>query len=368
MPPILSFAKLYETDLEARHFDTHLYADYAELLCLAHPDHEITRSSYQQFLETRDFFDSTNGAAVDRGDSSRDQSAFAEPAASPHSIIEEDEIFSSINGDETDESEIVTSIERDMRRDVFFADIFEHLHNRRLLVKQEHYPFTCDDRGEKLTLKGELSDRQQLYLFLLLCSNLRFFTSHQNRWTGYFEEVSEKIFRCLLPAHAQIHIVGKGGAPSEQFKNGTKLEKLAAIAEKLNTKLGDVRVAPGDTGDAGLDLLGWIPTNDSANSLLVYFGQCACGKPWDRKQYEVSPTVWEGYFHLKHRNNSIVFIPYYFRDEFGDWPEPQKVTSFLVDRSRILSFADQFPESPACSDAIAGDVSDLLATSGFIFG
>lgn len=118
-----------------------------------------------------------------------------------------------------------------------------------------------------------------------------------------------------------------------------------------------------------MDLLAWVPAGDKANSLLVFFGQCGCGKNWDAKQQEIAPSSWEQFFLLKHKNNSLVFIPYYLRDNEGDWPEPQKISCFLLDRLRILRFtgkpAQWASKIPA---AVYEEVDDVLKQDGFIVG
>ena len=78
----------------------------------------------------------------------------------------------------------------------------------------------------------------------------------------------------MLPADAEVHIVGKGGQQSPRY-TGNKKQKLQSIARDLNTRLNEeVRLPATDTGDAGMDLLAWLPVGDTANGLLVYFGQC----------------------------------------------------------------------------------------------
>jgi len=360
----IDFAQLRESCIDERKADKHLYADYAELLCLAHPDKFITRSSFASFLNANDFFSSVVGKSVDQGISEDDAPGLdIEDTLTPAT----DEVFSSASEEECIYQEDVDAVTKDSNRELFFNDIFEHLLSRWLLIDSSFYPFGCNEAADRLVRKSRITNRHRIYLFFLCCSNLQYFPRASGSLTSAFEEICKHIFEQMLPKQAEVHIFGKGKSASTRY-TGNKGRKINLLASDLNTKvLDDARFIETDNGDAGADIVGWIPTGDKSNGMLVFFGQCACGKNWNSKQQEVSYERWSQYFSLKHPNAKVVFIPYFLRDSSGDWPFPQEINSFLVDRLRLFHYFDKNCEDLISKDSRITLIKEMLDAKTFVF-
>ena len=113
--------------------------------------------------------------------------------------------------------------------------------------------------------------------------------------------------------------------------------RFKALSADLNETLISQpnHFSPQSTGDAGIDIIGWIPFNDNLSSRVVYVGQCKCSDDWKKAYDPVSKlrrilTI-TSYIQL-------MFIPFCFRDLGGRWAEPQEADKFVtLDRFRIVS-------------------------------
>ena len=94
---------------------------------------------------------------------------------------------------------------------------------------------------------------------------------------------------------------GKHGLnDSGPYSSGTLWKKLNRMAldirEKVVCKKNDFK--PSNTGDAGLDLVAWLPLefdSEMRRGFFVMFGQCACTRDWVKKQFETSYDTWKNY-------------------------------------------------------------------------
>jgi len=75
---------------------------------------------------------------------------------------------------------------------------------------------------------------------------------------------------------------------------------------------------------------------DPAEGVLVLFGQCACGRKWDGKQYEAAYVRWRNFVELKSPSVDTTFIPHYYRKPGESWYSASDVQGLLVDRLRAL--------------------------------
>jgi hypothetical protein len=264
----------FDTPQRYAQFDVHHWADWVELCCLENFDGLVSREDiekrYQRSTELRK---RSEGKIDELDEDTNDRQQVDEEDAD---IVIDDRVTESV------------------------AKWFHHIKGRSTLFGAA-YPFLVSEGSNTIQLVEQLSQAQRLYLVFLLMGNLNYFPVETAELTADFESLSKLAMKTLLPDRAEVHIFGKGSAASARY-NGTaweRIQKLCAdLRAKLEAKEGDFPV--NSTGDAGLDLVGWLPWADNESSHLILFGQCACTPQWKTKQHSSCPRSWcSGKFHAK---------------------------------------------------------------------
>jgi len=225
---------------------------------------------------------------------------------------------------------LVTKIEDFFLNLAFRADIFG-----------DHYPFEIDLDNSMISLKMTSSIDQELYNILLISANLKYSLSYMPFLTAQFEFFSLEVIKAMLPENSPVYIYGKNNSNIDTPFVGSELSKLKTLAKKLNISLTSNTterfISKFSTGDSGLDIVGWYSFNDNVGSSIKLFAQCACGKNWIDKQFEVSNTKWGNYFEFFNNPTPMILIPRSFRNENGEWAQPLKIfNTVVVDRLRLL--------------------------------
>jgi hypothetical protein len=243
--------------------------------------------------------------------------------------------------DDDEEAEIGSSAAPLMDAEALrVGEWFRHLAYRAAVLGAA-YPFVVSDDAETIARRGELSAEQKLYVMLLLCANLRYVTDrrHLPHW---FESVSAEGMRRLMPEGAEVHLFGAGGEVVRY--RGTLWQKLHQLAADVCGQLvaQERNYPPNNTGDGGLDLVGWVPFPDEQSARLILFGQCACTNEWVTKQVTSSNIWWSDRILFRAPPTNVVFIPHFFRDNSGEWHREDDIKqSILIDRLRLLKMLDQ---------------------------
>jgi hypothetical protein len=286
-------------------FDQHYWVDYFELLCLVNIDGEMDIATMKDrvILKERDAIDSS---------------------------IEDSEDFFDNDG--------VNYLigERDTKEsfDVRFADYFKHYKSREKNFG-DFYPFIVEDK--KLTLKKGIEDsvKIKLYIYLLCCSSLNYFSDFMAVFTADFEEVCYEVLKKMLPQN-RTELLGKTISGNKRIYKGNVYSKLKQLADDLSVSL---RVTSQDfattsSGDGGLDLISWQDYKDGINSIPTYSVQCKCSPKWTEASDPAN--LLEGYFDLDHPPMSLFCIPFSYRKSNGDWHQRQHVKrKIVIDRLRI---------------------------------
>jgi hypothetical protein len=294
-----------------RHRDTARYADYVELLCLANADLTISRADF-----------------IDRWQERRD---LGETAA-----VAEDEV------DDTNEdgepSAGVGQGERSDWRVRMTDDVFRQLAYR-LDAFAECYPFEMPSRTNLLR-KSDLTDDHRLYVFLLLAasqSHVRDAECRQLRRA--FERLTADVLRALLPAGAEVHVFGTSASLGERF-HGAIYPKLSLLASDMAEYLHATKdeFDERDVGDAGLDVVGWIPLGDTVPNPIAFFAQSATGTDWIDKQHQSGADAWRSILMLHATPANLICIPHCWRTANGGWPKPHEIhNSVVLDRVRVMN-------------------------------
>ena len=206
------------------------------------------------------------------------------------------------------------------------------------------YPFLISDDSHLIELKQNLNDYHKLYVYLLIASLLPYVNpSVHYLFTSSFECVGAEALRQYIGNKAIVHIFGT--SPGAHY-TGSKYSKLLQLAKDIDESVlvREKDFKKGDSGDGGLDIVGWFPTQDECPGKLLVFGQCACGKDWEKKQHESDYKKWSQLITLKTEPVNTIFIPQCFRNANGDWFAKHKIhMSVMVDRLRIMKLYNGVP-------------------------
>lgn len=332
MSNILATNKISNPPLRSKAASSYLWADYIELRCLFHPDRELSIADVlnivwnQQDLGEVDEFDSSDKVEADllpdEFDSSDRKYDFYLQEPSDDVPLEDTP------------SEITDRNERQ-------AGIwFEYLEYRQRAFGK-FYPYELDGHSLRCKENFEFDPKMKLYLFLLLCSSLKYIEKqYEDEFTSRFEIISLIALKNLLPKQGKVSLVGKNKLNSGKYagKIWRKITKLSEdIGESISPQCSEKGFALNDSGDRGLDILGKVSLGDRLPSSLILFGQCGCGKKWEDKQLEAHYINWNRFIHFTVPPNNLVFIPYCFRSADGGWFNHLDVTAgILVDRLRLV--------------------------------
>ncbi len=300
---LLSFFANFNLNLTGKYPKhlTHLYADYIELVALFSNGNYLTRDIIEDrfkdegiLRQVKDYLDISEIDDEDRAN-------------------ENDKTESWIN------------------------DIFQIISERVILFTND-YPFLLDSRG--FIIKEQASERQQLYLFLLISSNLSLFRLFEPDLTSEFEDVCFYSLKNYLPQKAIVKSFGKNSEYT-----GTAKSKMRALAEEMNISIDETfleKISDLGNQERGLDLIGWLPFNDRVPNFISVLAQCACGKEWYLKLGETKRYNRYYKFYLQEPIHAL-FIPYALTnyqntdfhqgDEFGS-------DVLVFERFRILSTID----------------------------
>ena len=274
----------------------HLYADYVELVSVFSNQNHISASNIQDRLSDEGI------------------------------LIKKDE--ANLQAEENDKNE------------AFIKSIFGLIADRASLFGGD-YPFLVKG-NDKIILReaGDITEWHKIYIFLLLSSSLNLFPAFQPELTKEFEKICVEALSAYLPEYAVIKSFGK----NSDYK-GTAIEKINKLADDLGISVNHEaldQISVAGNQERGLDLIGWIPFDDSVPNLLTILGQCTCEKKWYKKLMETAR--YENYynFHVKEPIHAM-FIPYaiinYQRNNFYQHDEIRD--RLIFERKRILNFIEE---------------------------
>lgn len=315
----MTFTNSYLKQLQRvpKEIETHNWADFVELLCLANIDGEVSEADVIDRVSLRQR-DLAEGNLED---------------------IEDEKDLDSDEGDTATNRATISD-----RWELRLRDMFLILSMRSKLYK-EFYPFAVSNKELQLRSKKPTS-KQKLYVYLLLCSNLYLFPKRESgNLANAFEVLCADALRRILPERAEVHLFGqnpfnKSGEFNSKQTLWDRMNKFAkAINESVSQKITEEHYPADNRGDEGLDIVAWIPTDDELPSKIVFLGQCACGKDWINKQGQSSFDNWSNKIDLTNYSINNIFIPYCYRKADGGWHKPSEIRkTFLIDRKRLLEF------------------------------
>jgi hypothetical protein len=221
------------------------------------------------------------------------------------------------------------------------------------------YPFVLGDQSLEVREDGERS----VYTFLLLLSLAGYKAGPPGvKPTELFEEISGHA--------AQRYLGGDGvtGAYQFGFPRRTKPKGFRRALDDLCGQLGEgtgSRSSPTSTRqkDGKLDIALWRPFPDGREGKLMAFGQCATGKHWADKKFELQPQPFCSKWMLAQPTVlpvRLLFVP--DRVSRVDWRDVCYDAGILFDRCRLAAYTEQLSDSSQamcetyCRDVIGGEL------------
>jgi len=298
---------------------TFLVADYIEILCLCNLDKRL----------------SLNDALVNIYHSVK--------------IEAEKEISEQETGEE------LSTAEFNDRQIENAEDWFRQLRFRERAFR-DYYPFSIKD--DDLILKEEITNKMKIYIFLLMCSSLRFVKgTSRNKVADYFETFAVKVMENYLPAF-EVHPFGKS-TRAREFYPARLFDAIKKLCQNLNEQMicSLEEVGNRNTGDGGLDIVAWRLLGDyETPGNLICFAQCACRPEWEEKLYDIDIQKWIRRIKFINPPVKIILIPICFRNADGAWVSTWNISSaVIIDRLRICLLLDSAKEQeydffPAVND------------------
>lgn len=188
----------------------------------------------------------------------------------------------------------------------FVIEIFLNIEERNFMFKDK-YAFAYDNENMLLCLKSHLTDINKLYLNLLISSKLNIFSAFRNELTTEFEFICKTVLQNFLPSYSIVKNFGR----NSEYKGNAK-NRIRQLAADLNLEVDEYEisgVSDRNNQERGLDIVGWIPFDDTCMNILVFLAQCACGKNYESKQHDTRRFVNYLKFY-KSNPQHIMFIPY----------------------------------------------------------
>ncbi len=223
--------------------------------------------------------------------------------------------------------------EIDDKNETWINEIFDLIYFRNSLFSND-YPYKIENKS--LKIKNKISEKNKIYLSLLISSSLNYFKLLQLELTTEFETISYQSLLNFMPDFATVKATGK----NSDYK-GTAKQKIEKIASEINIEINKkelANISDRNMQEKGLDLIAWIPFEDEIPNLITFLAQCACGKDWDKKQFETGR--YENYFYFyKKKPIHLMYIPYSITNISAFYMSDDIVGDKIIfDRKRILEF------------------------------
>ncbi|MBS7332838.1 MAG: hypothetical protein KIG88_04495 [Weeksellaceae bacterium] len=308
---VLQYKKKY-----SKHY-YYIYADYVELLSLFSNENFVTIDDFLDRMEENLILDKrflfTN---------------------------EDDEDLENETSEEENQNDLDENrAELNDLKQRFAESIFRVLSERSSLFGDD-YPFLVEHNRVILKDNTNLTNRNKVYLCLLLCSSLDIFKAFMPYLTTEFEVISYHALRNFMPPHAEVKSFGKNSDYT-----GLAKEKIEALARDMKIEINTVafsQISNRNRQEKGLDLIAWIPFDDATPNMLCILCQCACEKEWNGKLAEAGR--YNNYYNF-HRQKplSSLFIPYNIvglnRKDFIRNDEIS-IDAIIFERKRILNYLE----------------------------
>ncbi len=209
--------------------------------------------------------------------------------------------------------------------------LFELCAFRSRFYNSSDYPFEI--ATNQIRLKSEITDKQKIYLFLLLSSNLSYFEDFEYVLTKEFEMLCLYCMKAYLNKNAVIHSFGKNS-----HYRGNAETKIRELSLEIGVNLNEdnvTAISKNNVQERGCDIVAWLPFKDHYANFLIFLCQCACGKDWEHKQAET--PLFKNYFYFNVDPIHSMFVPYSLTNSNGNFFLRDRISNNLFfERNRII--------------------------------
>jgi hypothetical protein len=216
------------------------------------------------------------------------------------------------------------------------ASVIQTIRSRSQVVG-EHYPIKRDGQGFSRTAAWRKTLPYSFMLFASLNQSyeeLNYAGGTANRPAELFEELASKAVERYLDCSV-IRI----GAPRRVPVPAAFPTALDYTVGKLQENLGQRDLEDHNSGDDGVDLIGWRSFGDNRASQAIIFAQCAIGTDWRYKRDGVSLELWRRHIDWHSHPLKGFAVPFH-HDAGATWRETATRAGIIFDRLRIAALVN----------------------------
>jgi hypothetical protein len=200
------------------------------------------------------------------------------------------------------------------------------------------YPFARDGLGYARTGTWE---QHLTYSFMLFASlnqsyeELNYAGGTANKPAEIFETLASKAVEKYLSC-----TVIRIGAPRRQPVPVHFPDALTYCVKELGEIIGQRDLERHNSGDDGVDLIGWRTFGDARPSQAIILAQCAIGTDWRDKRDGINLRMWKRHIDW-HSTPLIGFAVPFHHEEGNSWRETATRAGIIFDRLRIAKLVDE---------------------------
>ena len=206
----------------------------------------------------------------------------------------------------------------------------------------EAYPFAV---GSGLThgVTFESKTPAVTYVFLLLISvslSMREEKRHREVDRTFDLVVLEALKGYLGPGSTGLRfgVPASGGRP----KGFGKAVEWLAAALHLPRGSGTTR---GHAGDGGVDVVAWLPFQDTREGFLTVLGQCTVQMNWHYKAKDIALGQWIGWIDFGLHPATCLAVPFAIPASYERWDEVRRTAVVVLERTRLTSLVRVLPNN-----------------------
>lgn len=199
--------------------------------------------------------------------------------------------------------------------------------------------YPVERQGQGYSRRGEWKDYLP-YSFMLFASLNQSYT--ELSYTGGTANKPAELFETLASKAVEKYLhcsVIRIGAPRRKPVPSQFPAALSYTVKELGEIVGQRDLERHNSGDDGVDLIGWRPFGDARSSQAIILAQCAIGTDWRDKRDGVSLEMWRRHIDWHSAPLKGFAVPFHHQDG-NTWRETATRAGIIFDRLRIAKLVD----------------------------
>ncbi|MGH6826654.1 hypothetical protein [Methyloceanibacter sp.] len=232
--------------------------------------------------------------------------------------------------------DVFSEADLDEDPDALLASMHQTVRMRENIVGAT-YP--VERQGLGYSRRGDWKDYLP-YSFMLFTSlnqsytELNYGGGTANKPAELFEVLASK----AVERYLQCSVI-RIGAPRRKPVPPSFPEALTYTVEELGEIVGQRDLERHNSGDDGVDLIGWRPFGDARASQAIILAQCAIGTDWRDKRDDISLRMWQRHIDWHSTPLKGIAVPFHHQ-EGNSWRETATRAGIIFDRLRIAKLVD----------------------------